>query len=121
MNLGPAAAAPRSVQLAAWCRPAFTELAAIAGDERPVLHPCGSVRANKAQSNLLTIVGTVFQHAGLEGDDTVKPLSIRNTYGRAVYDAHGIEAAAAALGLSDLMSVAREIGVHPHKPVRKKK
>jgi hypothetical protein len=44
----------------------------------------------------------------------VKPLSIRNTFGRAVHAKAGLEAAAAALGHHDLNRVATEIGLRAH-------
>lgn len=114
-------AAPRTLDLPAWCRPTYTRLLAGPTGDRPLAYGGRSDDQQKIQSCLLMDVGAALKDAGLAGDPTVKPLSIRNTYGRAVHDAGGgIEGAAAALGHDDLMSVAREIGIRPHKPARKR-
>jgi integrase len=112
-------AAPRSVPWATWCVAAVTKLLACPVAGRPLLYGGNSKDPAKVQSCLLMAVGAVLRDAGLAEDPTVKPLSIRNTFGRAIHDAGGgIEAAAAALGHDDLMTVAREIGLRPHKPAR---
>jgi hypothetical protein len=63
----------------------------------------------------------VLTVAGLGGDPTVKPLSIRNTFGRDHHDRTGdLLGTAALFGHEDLMSVAREIGLRPH-PLRQER
>lgn len=114
-------AAPRILEIPAWSRPAFkTDVAAAVTANRRLLYKGKSDEAAKIQSSVLMGVHSVLCDAGLGSDPTVRPLSIRNTFGRAVYDTAGIEAAAQALGHDDWMAVAREIGVRPHAPVRQR-
>ena len=110
-------AQPRTVEIAAWARPALTRLVA-GSDHRPVLYSGQAEDPAKVQSALLMAVGHVLRDAGLAGDPAVQPMSIRNTFGRAHYDTTGdLVATAAALGHDDLMTVAREIGIREHRPV----
>lgn len=114
-------AAPRRRELALWSRPAFTSLLTGRTGDRPLLYGGHATDLGKIQSSLLMTVGAVLADAGLAGDPTVKPLSIRNSFGRAFYDlGRGIEATAAVLGHHDLMSVTREIGISPHKAARRR-
>lgn len=114
-------AQPRGAQIATWARPSLTSLVGAAG-ARPVLYSGQSTDQGKVQSAMLMVVRTVLRDAGVSGDPTVQPLSIRNTFGRAHYDASkDLLATAAMLGHDDLMTVAREIGIRNHPPVSKRR
>ncbi|WP_334145091.1 hypothetical protein [Rhabdothermincola sp.] len=113
-------ARPRPAEIPRWARPGVTTLVTAAG-ACPVLYSGRSTDPAKVQSALVMTVGAVLRDAGLAGDHTVAPMSIRNTFGRAHYDTTGdLVATAEALGHDDLMTVAREIGIRPHPPTRKR-
>ncbi|MFA5565289.1 MAG: hypothetical protein WC184_04370 [Acidimicrobiia bacterium] len=115
-------AAPRTTEIAFWAQPAFTELATHYRDDELILYGGNSPRPASRQSAVLMGARTVLTDAGLSGDATVRPLSIRNTFGRAFYDSgNDLEATAGILGHDDFMSVAREIGLREHKPRRRVK
>lgn len=111
-------AEPRVLEIPAWSRAAFAQLTQGAPFESLLLYGGTSSDEGKIQSSILMVAGKALAKAGLSGDPTVKPLSIRNTAARRVYEANGLEAAAAFLGHADLMSVAREIGIREHRPAR---
>ena len=111
-------AAPRQLPVPNWARPSISQLATGAPSDSLLLYGGRSTDPDKIQSSILMVVRKALVRAGLGDDPTITPLSIRNTAGRHVYDAHGLEAAAAFLGHDDLMSVAREIGVREHRPTR---
>lgn len=75
---------------------------------------------NKVTSAALMIVKTVLDDTGIRQDPTVKPESIRNTAGRRIWQADSLEAAAAALGVTNFNSLRKELGAAPHRPVKKK-
>lgn len=111
----------RRLDIHSWCRPAFTAAVEHQAAGPRLLYQGNSATHATIQSAQLMAVGTVLADAGLAGDPTVKPLSIRNTAGRHAYETAGrsIEAAADLLGHDDLMFVAREIGIRPHRPTRR--
>ena len=111
-------AAPRTLEVPAWCQVAISELATSIDATRPLLYGGSKTDPADIESAILMNISNVLKDAGLRGDPSVKPLSIRNTAGRRARELGGIEAAAKLLGHDDLMSVAREIGVRPHTPVR---
>ena len=108
------------MEIPLWARACFTQLAKNAVATRPLLYAGSSHEPKKIQSLILMNLGKALSLAGLASDPTVTPLSIRNTAGRRAYESGGIEAAANLLGLEDFNSVAREIGLRPHLPTRKK-
>lgn len=75
---------------------------------------------NKVTSAALMNVKTVLDDTGIRQDTTVKPESIRNTAGRRFWQADSLEAAAAALGVTNFNSLRKEVGAAPHRPVKKK-
>lgn len=113
-------AGARVLEVPPWARASLTRLCAETDPEAPLLYGGRSRDAGKIQSSILMVVRKVLIRAGLGNDESVTPLSIRNTSARRVYDAHGLEAAAHFLGHHDLMSVAREIGIREHLPARRR-
>lgn len=110
-------ASGREAELLDWCRPAFTEqLGKVSAGASLLYGGHSESRAGIQSAILMHLSKAVFRDAGVDGDPTVKPISIRNTAARAVYEQSGIEAAAAFLGHDDLMFVMREIGCRPHLP-----
>jgi hypothetical protein len=107
-------ATPRTLEIPTWARTAFDQLLIGAENDRPLLYTGNSVDTHKVQSSILMTINKVIDDAGLAGDPTVKPQSIRNSSARRAYESEGIEAAAALLGISDFNSVAREIGIRAH-------
>jgi hypothetical protein len=65
-------------------------------------------------------VKTVLDDTGTRQDSAVKPESIRNTAGRRIWQADSLEAAAAALGVTNFNSLRKEVGAAPHRPVKKR-
>jgi len=112
----------RERPLPAWVRPLIARrLQAAAGEPLGRLAYAGAaVWAHKQQSAVLMNLNTVLRNAGLGGDPTVKPLSVRNTAARAIYDRDGLEPAAAAVGAGSYDAVACEIGLKAHPPVRRR-
>jgi len=108
------AAVPRTMQIARWAQSSFTELVSHAQPDELLLYGGTSEEPTKIQSLILMNVGKALATAGLAGDPTVTPLSIRNTAARRIHDSSGLEAASAFLGHKDFDSVAREIGIRPH-------
>lgn len=75
---------------------------------------------NKVVSAALMNVKTVLDLTGLRQDLTVEPASIRNTFGREIWNTSGLEEAGRLLGVNNFNGLRKEIGATPHKPVRKK-
>lgn len=60
------------------------------------------------------VATALMREAGLKGDPTVAPMSIRNTAGRRIYAAGGLEAAALRMGLLNRFDDLRtQIGLQP--------
>jgi hypothetical protein len=113
-------ATPRTLDVPSWCQPAMTQLAKSVDATRPLLYGGRKNGHSAIQSAILMNISNVLKDAGLGSDPSVKPLSIRNTAGRRACEAGGLEAAARLLGHDDFSSVAREIGLRPHAPVRER-
>ena len=107
-------AAPRRLTIPGWAQDSIGSHAATARQGQPMLYDGKATDPQDRQSSVLTTIGNVLEDAGLKQDPTVSPLSIRNTAALVRYRAEGIEAAASFLGIDDLNSVLREIGVRPH-------
>lgn len=112
---GPAAVAPREIAIPVWARRAFDHRRAVVAIDpaRPFFYRGSQDERCKVQSSLLMKVGVVLARAGLKGDPTVKPRSIRNGAARLVAERDGIEAAAAMTGVEDLGLLQRYIGKAP--------
>ena len=113
-------AAARTLEIPAWAGTAFATLVAHTEPTELLLYSGNSNENPKIQSSILMGVKKVLTQAGLGDDPTVKPISIRNTAARRVYESGGIEAAARFLGHDDWMSVAKEIGIRKHLSARKR-
>lgn len=120
VNHGYPIAAPRTMEIPAWACSAFATLVAHSKPTELLLYNGNSNENLKIQSSILMGVKKVLTQAGLGDDPTAKPLSIRNTAARRVYESGGIEAAARFLGHDDWMSVAKEIGIRKHLTARKR-
>lgn len=107
-------ARPRTLLVPTWAHAGMDRLRRAPATSR-LLYAGGSTDKGKIQSSLLMIARHVLNEAGLGEDSSVKPLSIRNTGARRVYETSGIEAAAEVLGHDDLMFVAREIAVRARR------
>lgn len=114
------AAAPRTISIPHWSRPSWARLLPNTPEDAPILYTGASSDSAKIQSAILMSANKALAKAGLGDDPTAKPLSIRNTAARRVYDDQGLEAAARFLGHGDFMSVAREIELREHLPVRER-
>lgn len=114
------AAAPRTLVIPTWSQEALAFVAKSTPASAPLLYNGTSTSPTRQQSTILMAVNGCLERAGFGDDKTVTPLSVRNTAARAIYDESGLEAAAAFLGHEDLGSVAREIGIREHRPLRKR-
>ena len=113
---GPTRPYRRTVHLPAWAHTAITaRLEATAGGPDALLLYSGSSQSpSKIESSLLMNLNATLKLAGLAGDRSVSPLSIRNGAARERYDETGsIEAVAAMLGYEDLNLTQRHIGKRP--------
>ena len=117
-GFGYTAANPRRLTVPTWAAPRFKELMAKTGDDQLLLYGGSSTNPGKIQSSILMIVGKVLGAAGLSGDATVKPQSIRNTAARKLFENEGLEAAADLLGHDDYTAVAEKIGIRSRRVTR---
>jgi hypothetical protein len=117
-GFGYTAAKPRRLDVPSWAVPRFKELMVNTGDDQLLLYGGSSNNQGKIQSSILMTVGKVLGAAGLSGDPTAKPQSIRNTAARKLFDHEGLEAAAHLLGHDDFTVVAEKIGLRPRRATR---
>ncbi len=111
---GPTSARPRTATLPAWTLQAVEARLVVAANypQAPLLYTGQSTSIEKIQSSLLMNLSSTLKLAGLGGDKSVSPLSIRNGAARERYDETGsIEVVAAMLGYGDLNLTQRHIGL----------
>jgi len=120
---GPTAAAPRRARLPRWALPAITERLEVAKDtpDHPFLYKGSATVPHKIRSSLLMGLRAVMRDAGLGGDPTISPLSIRNGAALERYQETGsIEEVADMLGYRDLNLTQRQIGMREGLVKRKR-
>lgn len=116
-------ARPRRRPLPGWARPLLQgRQETVDGDQaRLLLYDGASSDDGRIQSAVLMQLGAALGDAGLTGDPSVAPLSLRNTTGRAIHETSGIEAAADALGAARLDPLRAELGLVAHQPPRRRR
>ncbi len=120
---GPTPPRYRMAALPSWSLPAVQERldgASFYADV-PLLYTGRSTSPEKIQSSLLMNLNAILRMAGLSGDPTVSPLSIRNGAALARYRETGnIEEVDTMLGYGDLNLTQRHIGLRPGLVKRKR-
>lgn len=111
---GPTPVVPRSAPIPDWAVPAIRQRLdpTLRDQDQPLLYDGQSEDVGKIQSSILMTVRKVLRLAGLAGDPSVAPRSIRLGAALERWHATGsIESAAGMLGLADLGKVQRQLGV----------
>ncbi len=112
---GTSRVAARTVEIAAWAIGPLTRLCETR-PHGPLLYTGGSANLKHQQCSVLMSVRKTYGYAGLNGDRTAKPDSLRNAGARATYEAAATGKLAAAghtLGIHDTTRVAQRIGLGP--------
>lgn len=110
---------PRRIQLAAWSRPALTQLLQQRPASGALLYTGTADDPEKRRSSMLMRLRKLVRYTGLDNDASVSPESLRHTGARQTYDADpqgGLQAAANVLGLGDLDKVAHRLDLDRQEP-----